>query len=260
MNYETIKIEREEGAPFALIFLNAPNERNKLSVKMMKELAAALAELEANTETGCIVITGEGKHFSAGARVGDFRDMDFAQAFKANAFDGDWDFAARCRKPIIAAVNGIASGAGLELAMMCDFIIAAEDARFSQPEVNMGSVPASGGAHRLARLIGKSKAMEMCLTGREINAEEAERAGLAARVVPAEDLLDEARRSARAISGKSQPVVMMIKECVEAADETFLSQGVLLERRLCHATFALEDQKEGMEALIEKRAPNFRQR
>ena len=260
MSYETIKIERDDGAPYALVLLNSAQERNKLSEPMMRELASALDELEADADIGCILLSGSGKHFSTGARVSDFRDMDFIKAYKTGAFSGVWDRAAHCRKPIIAAVNGMASGAGLELAMMCDYIIAAADARFSQPEVNMGSVPASGGAHRLARLVGKSKAMEMCLTGREIAAEEAERSGLVARVVPADDLLEEAKRAALSIAGKSQPVVMMVKECVAAADESFLSQGVLLERRLCHASYSLEDQKEGMEALIEKRTPNFKQR
>jgi enoyl-CoA hydratase len=244
-----------------LIRFNRPDTRNALCAELITELRYALDELEANEQVGAIVLTGDARAFAAGA---DIREMaalgSFTHVYLQDFNAGDWLRLASCRKPTIAAVAGYALGGGCELAMMCDIILAAENARFGQLEVTVGLVPGGGGTQRLTRAVGKSKAMEMCLTGRLMDAAEAERAGLVSRVISADKLLDEALQLGARIAALSRPVVMMIKECVGRAHETSLSEGLLFERRACHASFGLDDRREGMAAFIEKRAPAFRNR
>lgn len=256
MAYETLLIEIEDQV--GIITLNRPDARNALNNQLMEELTRALDDFEADDDIGCIVITGSGKAFAAGADIKEMQALDYMTAYQENFITRNWERVTRCRKPVIAAVAGYALGGGCELAMMCDFILAAENAKFGQPEINVGVMPGAGGTQRLTRFVGKSKAMEMCLTGRMMTAEEAERCGLVSRVVATDALLDEAKKAAKAISLKSRPVAMLTKECVNAAYETMLAQGVQFERRVFHSLFATEDQKEGMDAFVEKRDPHFK--
>jgi enoyl-CoA hydratase len=243
-----------------LITLNRPEALNALNDALMDELAATLDAFETDDGIGCIVLTGSAKAFAAGADIAAMKDWGHMDVYKANFLTRNWERVARCRKPVIAAVAGYALGGGCELAMMCDFILAAENAQFGQPEVKIGTLPGLGGSQRLTRAVGKSKAMEMCLTGRLMDALEAERAGLVARIVPADALLDEAVAVAGKIAGFSQPVVMMTKEAVNRAFESSLQEGLLFERRAFHASFGLEDRREGMAAFLEKRKPQFKHR
>ena len=256
MSYANILVDTH--AKVGLITLNRPKALNALNDELIDEVSRALDGFEADEAIGCIVITGSDKAFAAGADIAAMKDLSFMRAYKSNYISTNWDRLARCRKPLIAAVAGYALGGGCELAMMCDFIIAADNAQFGQPEVKLGVLPGAGGTQRLPRAVGKAKAMELCLTGRTMNAEEAERAGLVARIVPTDQLLDEALASATKIAGYSLPVVLMIKESVNRAYEAALQEGLLFERRSFHATFALDDQKEGMAAFLEKRAPSFK--
>ncbi|MDA8015706.1 MAG: enoyl-CoA hydratase [Gammaproteobacteria bacterium] len=243
-----------------LITLNRPKALNALSSEMMREIGEALAAFERDDAVGAMLITGSEKSFAAGADIAEMRDKDYLQAYKENFITDHWEEAAKCRKPLIAAVGGYALGGGCELAMMCDFIIAADTAKFGQPEINLGVIPGAGGTQRLIRAVGKAKAMDLCLSGRMMDAEEAERAGLVARVVAADKLLDEALKTAEQIAGKSLPALMMCKESVNRSQESGLSEGLLFERRQFHALFASEDQKEGMRAFLEKRKPNWKHR
>jgi len=243
-----------------LVTLNRPQQLNALNDELMAELAEALDVFEADEAIGCIVITGSEKAFAAGADIGVMAGFSYMDAYRDDFITRHWERVKRCRKPVIAAVAGFALGGGCELAMMCDMIFAADSARFGQPEIKLGVLPGAGGSQRLPRAIGKAKAMDMCLTARLIDANEAEKAGLVARVIPAERLLDETLEAAERIAGYSLPVAMMIKECVNRAYEGSLHEGLLFERRVFHAAFALEDQKEGMEAFLEKRRPVFRNR
>ncbi|NJM36244.1 MAG: enoyl-CoA hydratase, partial [Rhodomicrobium sp.] len=224
------------------------------------EVTDALKKFEANDAVGCIVVTGSEKAFAAGADIKEMASKDYVDVFKENFITRNWEEATRCRKPVIAAVAGYALGGGCELALMCDFIIAADNAKFGQPEITIGAMPGAGGTQRLARFIGKSKAMEMCLTGRMLDAEEAERCGLVSRIVPKGELKAEALRVAKQIAGFSGPITMLVKESVNRAYETTLSEGVRFERRVFHSIFGLEDQREGMAAFIEKRKPAFKNR
>jgi len=257
VSYETIEIERHGEA--GLVRLHRPDALNALNAKLIGELDDALQAFEADEEIGCVVLTGSEKAFAAGADIKEMREKDFADAFLGD-FLARWDAVARIRKPIVAAVSGFALGGGCELAMMCDFILASDNAQFGQPEIKLGVIPGAGGTQRLTRFVGKSKAMEMCLTGRVMDAAEAERAGLVSRVVPAASLLDEALKTAAAIAALSAPAVYAAKESVNRAYETTLAEGVRFERRIFHALFATEDQKEGMRAFVEKRPAAFKNR
>ncbi len=257
MSYETI-IKEVKGR-VALLTLNRPEALNALNSQIISELNHALDEIERNPDIGCVVLTGSSKAFAAGADIKEMAQLEFPQIYLDDLFSESDRIAAR-RKPIVAAVAGFALGGGCELALMCDFILAADNARFGQPEIKLGVLPGMGGTQRLTRAVGKAKAMEMCLTGRMIDAVEAERAGLVSRIVPLDQLLDEALKVATAIAGKSLPAVMMVKESVNRAFEVSLSEGVRFERRMFHSAFASEDQKEGMAAFIEKREPVFRHR
>jgi enoyl-CoA hydratase len=254
--YETLIVETV--ARVALIRLNRPEALNALNSQLMGELAAALAAAEADDAVGCIVITGSERAFAAGADIKEMADKTYAQMFKADFFTAGARAIEQCRKPIIAAVAGYALGGGCELAMMCDVILAADSAKFGQPEITLGVAPGIGGTQRLTRQVGKSKAMEMILTGRMMDAAEAERAGLVSRVVPAGELMAEAMASAGKIAAQSPLATMMNKELVNAAYDTTLSEGVKLERRLFHSLFAFADQKEGMAAFVAKRKPDFK--
>jgi enoyl-CoA hydratase len=242
-----------------LVTLNRQGALNALNGELIAELSKAIDDFEANEDVGCIVITGSEKAFAAGADIKEMQTKTYMQAFKED-FIASWDRVSRCRKPTIAAVAGYALGGGCELAMMCDFIIAAETAKFGQPEIKLGVMPGAGGTQRLARFVGKAKAMEMCLTGRIMDAAEAERCGLVSRVVAADKLLEDALKTAESIAGMSLPTVMMTKESVNRAFETTLGEGIRFERRVFHAMFAMEDQKEGMAAFVEKRKANFKNR
>jgi enoyl-CoA hydratase len=257
MAYETILVETR--GPVGLITLNRPKALNALNTQMITELNQALGAFEADPEIAVMILTGSERAFAAGADVKEMEAMDFMAAYRSD-FIGSWQEVARVRKPIIAAVAGYALGGGCELAMMCDIIIAAENAKFGQPEINLGAIPGAGGTQRLTRAVGKAKAMEMVLTGRMMDAEEAERASLVARVVPTTDLLDEALKLAETIAEKSQPMVAMAKEAVNVAYETTLSEGIRFERRAFYSTFATEDRREGMQAFVAKRTPNFNNR
>ena len=255
MGYENITAEKKDDG-VALITLNRPDALNALNDALISELGDALDGYEADGEIGCIVITGSEKAFAAGADIKEMQAKSYMDAYKSN-FISTWERVAKCRKPVIAAVNGFALGGGCELAMMCDFILAGDGARFGQPEVKLGILPGAGGSQRLTRFVGKSKAMEMCLTGRMMDADEAERSGLASRVVPAAELLDDALKTAAAIAGMSKTTTMMVKESVNRAYETTLAEGILFERRVFHAAFATEDQKEGMAAFADKRKADW---
>ena len=258
MAYENIIAEKK--GRVGLITLNRAKALNALNAALIAELKQALDSFEADDEVGAIVITGNDKAFAAGADIKEMQDKTFIDAYLGDFITRDWERIATCRKPVIAAVAGYALGGGCEIAMMCDFILAADNARFGQPEITLGTMPGAGGTQRLARLAGKSKAMEMCLTGRMMDAEEAERIGLVSRIVPVADLVEEALKTAETIAGMSRPAVLMTKEAVNRAYETTLSEGIRFERRLFHATFATEDQKEGMAAFTEKRQPRFTNR
>ncbi|MGH6992633.1 MAG: enoyl-CoA hydratase [Caulobacteraceae bacterium] len=255
MDFKTL-IVSDEGA-VRLIRLNRPEALNALNGELMDELTAALDAAEADPAVGAIVITGFERAFAAGADIKEMASKSYAEVFSEDFITANWERTARCRKPVIAAVAGYALGGGCELAMMADFIIAADNAKFGQPEITLAVSPGAGGTQRLTRFVGKSKAMDMVLTGRMMDAAEAERSGLASRVVPLAELLPTALEAARKIAGLSRNAVMLTKEMVNAAYETPLSQGVKLERRLFHSLFAFEDQKEGMAAFIEKRPARF---
>ncbi|RCS25015.1 enoyl-CoA hydratase [Phyllobacterium salinisoli] len=257
MAYENIIVETR--GPVGLIRLNRPQALNALNSALLGELNDALGVFDLDGRIGAIVITGSEKAFAAGADIKEMQSLDFVDAYMKD-FIGDWEKVPRIRKPIIAAVAGYALGGGCELAMMCDFIIAAKTAKFGQPEITLGVMPGMGGTQRLARFIGKAKAMDLCLTGRMMDADEAERCGLVARVVPSQELIEEAINAAAKIASFSQPVVMMTKETVNRAYETTLTEGLRFERRLFHSMFALEDQKEGMAAFSDKRTPSFKNR
>ena len=256
--YETLLIEAHDRV--RLVRLNRPKALNALNAALLDDLCCALDDLEADPDCACVVLTGSERAFAAGADIKEMSEKTYADMFKADFFTGPANRITAFRKPIIAAVAGYALGGGCELAMMCDFIIAADTAKFGQPEITLGVAPGIGGTQRLTRLVGKSKAMDMILTGRTMDAAEAERSGLVSRVVPAADLLTEALAAARTMAALSPLALMMNKELVEAALETTLTQGVALERRLFHSLFAFEDQKEGMAAFIEKRKPEFKGR
>ena len=258
MSYEFITVEMK--ARVGVITLNRPKQMNALNAKLMQELGRALRAFDADAGVGAIVIAGNEKAFAAGADIAAMKDFSYMDAYLGDYITRDWEDILSIRKPVIAAVAGYALGGGNEVAMMCDIVIAADNAKFGQPEVNLGALPGSGGTQRLPRAVGKAKAMDLCLTARMMDAQEAERAGLVSRVVPPDKLMDEALAVAQKIAGYSLPVVMMIKEAVNRAYETALSEGVLFERRLFHSSFALEDQKEGMAAFFEKRKPTFKNR
>ncbi|MBW7900506.1 MAG: enoyl-CoA hydratase [Rhodocyclaceae bacterium] len=243
-----------------LIRLNRPEVLNALNDELMEALGAALDRCEADEGVGCVVIAGSDRAFAAGADIGAMREMDFMDAYKSDFITRNWERLKRFRKPAIAAVSGVALGGGCELAMMCDIVYAADTARFALPEVKIGAIPGAGGTQRLPRAVGKAKAMELCLTGRTIGADEAERSGLVARVFPAEALFDEALATATTIAGHSLPVLMMLKESVNRAFESPLNEGLLFERRTLHSVFALADRREGMEAFVAKRKPAFTHR
>lgn len=243
-----------------LLTLNRPKALNALNDQLMDELGAALLAFDANEDIGAIVITGSEKAFAAGADIGAMKDWSYMDVFKTEYITRNWETIRRVRKPVIAAVAGYALGGGCELAMMCDIVIAADTAKFGQPEIKLGVIPGAGGTQRLPRAVGKAKAMDLALTARMMDAQEAERGGLVSRVVPADRLLDEAIEAATVIAGMSLPVAIAAKESVNRAYESTLSEGILFERRLFHSLFATEDQKEGMAAFVEKRKPNFKHR
>ncbi|HET7764786.1 MAG TPA: enoyl-CoA hydratase [Burkholderiales bacterium] len=258
MAYETILAETR--GRVALITLNRPKQLNALNDALMDELGDALAKFDADDGIGAIVLTGSDKAFAAGADIGAMKDWGYMDVYKSGYISRNWERIRSVRKPVIAAVAGFALGGGCELAMMCDIIVAADSARFGQPEVKLGVMPGAGGTQRLPRAVGKAKAMDLVLTGRMMDAQEAERAGLVSRLAAADKLLDEALAVAAQIAEFSLPSVMMAKEAVNRAYEAPLSEGILFERRLFHALFATEDQKEGMAAFVEKRKPKFRHR
>lgn len=255
MAYENILVETR--GRVGVIRLNRPAAMNALSSALVRELAAAIDSFEADPAIGCLIVTGSDKAFAAGADIKEMSGKSFMDVFVAN-FAADWDRAARARKPVIAAVAGFALGGGCELAMQCDIILAADNAKFGQPEIKLGVIPGIGGTQRLTRVIGKAKAMDLCLTGRLMDAQEAERAGLVARIVPLASLMDEAMKMAELIASMPLPATMMAKEAVNVALETTLAEGIRFERRVFHSLFATEDQKEGMAAFAGKRAPNFK--
>jgi enoyl-CoA hydratase len=253
--YETILVDVKDGV--ALVTLNRPQALNALNAQMMRDMTGALQALDADPAVGAVVVTGSAKAFAAGADIKEMQALTFEEIHAADGFAG-WEAMTRIRKPIIAAVAGYALGGGCELAMMCDLIIAADNAQFGQPEITLGIIPGIGGTQRLARAVGKAKAMDLCLTGRRMGAEEAERAGLVARIVQADSLVEEALAMARTIAAMPRAAVMMAKEAVNRAQELALSEGVRFERRAFHALFATHDQKEGMAAFVEKRKPQFK--
>ena len=258
MTYENIIVETHGAV--GLIRLNRPKALNALSAGLFADLNAALDAFEADDAIGAIVLTGSEKAFAAGLDIKEIATRDFVNVFMEDLITKTWQRIPACRKPVIAAVAGFALGGGCEIAMMCDFIIAADNAKFGQPEITLGVIPGAGGTQRLTRYVGKSKAMEMVLTGRMVDAAEAERAGLVSRVVPVATLVEDALATAAKIAGFSRPVAMIAKETVNRAYESGLAEGILFERRMFHASFALEDQKEGMAAFIEKRKPAFKNR
>jgi enoyl-CoA hydratase/carnithine racemase len=258
MDYTNIIAKTEGGV--GIITLNRPKALNALNAELLAELCDALETWDADDAVRCIVLTGSERAFAAGADIKEMQPRSYMEMFKTNFFADAADRIAAIRKPIIAAVAGYALGGGCELAMLCDFIIAADTAKFGQPEINLGVMPGIGGTQRLTRFVGKSKAMEMCLTGRNMDAAEAERSGLVSRVVPAAELMAGAMKAAQTIAQKSAPIVMMTKETINRAYETTLAEGIRFERRVFHSMFATEDQKEGMAAFSEKRKPEFRHR
>lgn len=262
MGYENLLTDTRGGLALKAgwITLNRPQALNALNDALMDELGAALRAFDADEGIGCIVLTGSEKAFAAGADIGAMVAMDYAQAYKGDFITRNWETLRSVRKPVIGAVAGFALGGGCELAMMCDLLIAAETAKFGQPEIKLGIVPGAGGTQRLPRAVGKAKAMDMVLTARTMDAAEAERAGLVSRIVPADRLLEEAQAAADAMCSLSLPSLMAAKECVNRAFESPLAEGIAFERRLFHATFATKDQKEGMNAFLAKRKPRFEHR
>ena len=258
MSYELITAKKEDGV--GIIILNRPEALNALCTPLVLEVGQAVDEFEADDNIGCLLVTGSEKAFAAGADIKEMQPKSFMDTYKENFITRDWERLAYCRKPVIAAVAGYALGGGCEFAMMCDMIIAADSAKFGQPEITLGILPGAGGTQRLTRIVGKSKAMDLCLTGRMMKAEEAERAGLVARVVPDDELIDQAMEAAKTIASMSQMATMITKESVNRAYETTLSEGIRFERRMFHATFATEDQKEGMAAFAEKRKAEWKHR
>jgi len=260
MDFETLLTDVRGDTPLKTgwITLNRPQALNALNDTLMDELGRALLAFDADDAVGCIVVTGSEKAFAAGADIGAMSQLGYAEVYKGNFVTRNWETMRQVRKPVVAAVAGFALGGGCELAMMCDIIIAADTAKFGQPEIKLGVMPGSGGTQRLIRQIGKSKAMELCLTGRMMDAAEAERANLVSRVVPAASLMEEALKTARSIAAMSLPSVMMTKETINRAYETSLAEGIRFERRVFHAMFATADQKEGMAAFVEKRKPDFK--
>ncbi|MGF1502419.1 MAG: enoyl-CoA hydratase [Paracoccaceae bacterium] len=258
MAYKCIIVETRDHV--GLIRLNRPKAMNALNSELMRELGDALVKFDADETIGAMVLTGNEKAFAAGADIKEMREKSFVDVYREDFITAEWEAATRVRKPLIAAVAGYALGGGCELAMMCDFILAADTAKFGQPEINLGVMPGAGGSQRLTRFVGKSKSMEMNLTGRFMDAAEAERSGLVSRIVPADGLIDEAVATAAKIADKGPLAVMATKEAVNRAYETTLAEGVRFERRLFHALFATEDRAEGMDAFIEKRTPQFRGR
>ena len=258
MPYSNILVETR--GPVGLVTLNRPQALNALCDALIRELGRALDAFEAEDAIGAVVITGSAKAFAAGADIKEMASRDYMDVYLRDFITDGWERITTCRKPIVAAVAGFALGGGCEIAMMCDTIIAADTARFGQPEINLGVIPGSGGTQRLTRFVGKAKAMDMVLTGRMMDAAEAERSGLVSRVVPAERLLEEALAVAAKIAEMSRPAVLMAKEAVNRAYETTLAEGVRFERRIFHSLFATEDQKEGMAAFVEKRKPRFKNR
>jgi enoyl-CoA hydratase len=256
MAYETLIVEDADGV--RLIRLNRPEALNALNSTLLRELAGVVRQAESDDAVRCLVITGSEKAFAAGADIKEMSSKTYPEMLKSNFFAGEAEAVARCRKPVIAAVSGFALGGGCELAMMCDFIIASETARFGQPEINLGVMPGIGGTQRMTRAIGKAKAMDLMLTARMMDATEAERSGLVSRVVPGDKLLEEAMTAAKKIAAQSPLAAMLNKELVNAAFETTLDAGVKLERRVFHSLFSFADQKEGMAAFVEKRKPQFR--
>jgi enoyl-CoA hydratase len=256
--YQNILVERRGAV--GIVTLNRPAALNALNAALIAELVSALDDLEADTGIGAIVLTGNDRAFAAGADVKEMISKSYPEIYCEDFISRGWERVGQCRKPVIAGVAGFALGGGCEIAMMCDIVIAADTARFGQPEITLGTIPGAGGTQRLTRFVGKAKAMDLCLTGRMMDAAEAERAGLVSRIVPAAELLSEAVKIGERIASMSQPIVMMAKEAVNRAYETTLAEGVRFERRLFHSTFATEDRKEGMAAFIEKREPGFRNR
>ena len=258
VEYANIVVERQ--GPVGVVRLNRPQALNALNAALVAELGRAFDDLEGDEQIAAIILTGNDKAFAAGADIKEMAEKTYIEAYAEDFITRGWERVAQCRKPVIAAVAGFALGGGCEVAMMCDIVIAADDARFGQPEINLGTMPGAGGTQRLPRFIGKAKAMDLCLTGRMMDAAEAERLGLVSRIVPADRLIAEAMAVAEKIAALSQPIAMMVKESVNRAFETSLAEGVRFERRLFHSTFATEDQKEGMAAFIAKRKPRFRNR
>ena len=258
MSYEHILVEKKDKV--GVVTLNRPEALNALCTALTEELVEALDDFEADDEVGCILLTGSEKAFAAGADIKEMQSKSYMDAYLGDFISESWERITTCRKPVIAAVSGYALGGGCEIAMMCDLIIAADTAKFGQPEVTLGVLPGAGGTQRLTRAVGKSKAMDLCLTGRMMDAEEAESSGLVARVVPSDQLLDEALKMAQTIAGMSRPAVYMIKEAVQRSFEATLAEGIRFERRLFHSAFATEDQKEGMAAFTEKRKPEWKNR
>jgi enoyl-CoA hydratase len=258
MKFEHILLEKRQSV--GLVKLNRPKALNALCEALFSELAIAIGDLESDEEIGAIVITGNDKAFAAGADINEMKDQSYQQMLSEDSIARNWDRVANCEKPVIAAVAGYALGGGCELAMMCDFIIAAENAKFGQPEITIGTIPGIGGSQRLTRLVGKSKAMDMCLTGRTMDALEAERTGLVSRIEPLDSFLDTALETAAQIAAFSRPVVKLTKKAVNTALESSLSQGLMTERGLFFSSFALDDQKEGMYAFVEKRKPEYKNR
>lgn len=256
MSYTNILTETQERV--AIIRLNRPQALNALNDQLMDELGAALLAYEADANIGCIIITGSEKAFAAGADIAAMANYSYSETYQNNYISRNWEQILQVRKPVIAAVAGYALGGGCELAMMCDFVIAAENARFGQPEIKLGTMPGAGGTQRLPRAVSKSLAMDLCLTGRNMNADEALRAGLVSRVVPLEKLMDEVLAAAVTIAAMSGPAAMMIKEAINQSYESGLSSGMHFERRMFQSTFGTPDQKEGMKAFLEKRLPKFR--
>ena len=256
--YQHILVERR--SVVGIITLNRPQALNALNAALVGELAGALDIFEGDDAIGAIVLTGNDKAFAAGADVKEMAGKSYPEIYLEDFITRGWERVGQCRKPVVAAVAGFALGGGCEIAMMCDIVIAADTARFGQPEIQLGTIPGAGGTQRLTRFVGKAKAMDLCLTGRMMDAAEAERAGLVSRIVPAADLLEEAIKVAQRIAQMSRPIAMMVKESVNRAYETTLAEGVRFERRLFHSTFATEDRKEGMAAFIDKRKPDFRNR
>jgi enoyl-CoA hydratase len=258
MSYQNILVEKRDRV--GLVTLHRPQALNALCDALIRELGQALDEFEADDGIHVVVLTGSEKAFAAGADIKEMKDRDFIDVYGSDFITKGWERVAQCRKPVIAAVAGYALGGGCEMAMMCDIILAADTAKFGQPEITIGTIPGAGGTQRLTRYVGKSKAMEMCLTGRMMDAAEAESAGLVARVVPAASLMDETMALANKIAAQSLPIVLMAKESVNRAYETTLAEGLRFERRMFHASFGTEDRREGMAAFAEKRKPAFRNR